>query len=125
MGIVSWGDSLSFKERGLLSLLPISGWKGTLKDHLWRPSTALKVWAKTGTLAYAKGLAGYFFNQANRKLIFALFISDIEKRKQLDAAGKLPPDSKALLVQNEVVESWIERARQLETSLLTDWIARY
>ncbi|MBF0190380.1 MAG: D-alanyl-D-alanine carboxypeptidase/D-alanyl-D-alanine-endopeptidase [Magnetococcales bacterium] len=72
-------------DRTYASLLPVSGWKGTLAGRFAGPDTAYRVWAKTGTVLYGKALAGYLYTKQNRRLVFAVFASDFEKRKNFDA----------------------------------------
>ncbi|MBF0271791.1 MAG: D-alanyl-D-alanine carboxypeptidase/D-alanyl-D-alanine-endopeptidase [Magnetococcales bacterium] len=72
-------------DRAYASLLPVSGWKGTLAGRFAGPDTAYRVWAKTGTVLYGKALAGYLYTKQNRRLVFAVFASDFEKRKNFDA----------------------------------------
>lgn len=78
------------------------------------------VHAKTGTLSYVKGLAGTLDGASGQRLGFALFITDADRRRALDAAldrrvTEPPAEARA----------WAGRARALQSGLLTDWMARY
>lgn len=78
------------------------------------------VFAKSGTMAYARGLTGVLTTTSGRRLGFALFIGDEARRRALDAtldrsSAALPPEARA----------WLVRARALEADILADWIARY
>ncbi len=78
------------------------------------------VHAKTGTLSYVKGLAGVLTTANGQTLGFALFITDAERRRALDAAldrrvTEPPAEARA----------WAARARALQSDLLTDWMGRF
>lgn len=91
-------------------LLREIGWKGVKGSAR----------VKTGTMSYARGLAGYVDTAAGNRLAFAIFVNDKEKRTALDAAfdpriNAIDPDSRP----------WRNRARRLEQELTTDWSERY
>ena len=74
--------------------------------------------AKSGTLAYAKALAGTLTTAGGRRLGFAFFVSDEGLRRAMDAAmdrrvAEIPPEARA----------WLARARTLQTDLLALWTA--
>jgi serine-type D-Ala-D-Ala carboxypeptidase/endopeptidase (penicillin-binding protein 4) len=78
------------------------------------------VHAKTGTLSFVKGLAGTVNTASGETLGFALFITDAERRRALDAAldrrvTEPPAEARA----------WASRARALQSDLLADWIGRF
>ncbi|AWK88947.1 D-alanyl-D-alanine carboxypeptidase/D-alanyl-D-alanine endopeptidase [Azospirillum thermophilum] len=71
--------------------------------------------AKSGTLAYAKGLAGVL---PGGRRGFVLFIADDQARRRLDAAmdrrvAEMPPEARA----------WLDRARALQGDLVALWAA--
>lgn len=71
---------------------------------------------KTGTMSYARGLAGYIDTATGRRLAFAIFFNDIDKRAALDAGfdrrvRAIDPDSRR----------WRDRALKLEETLTTRW----
>lgn len=77
-------------------------------------------YAKTGTMAYVRGLAGYLDAASGRRLVFAVFVNDPAERAALDASPAVrspipPPGSRR----------WLGRARGLEQALLQDWAKRY
>jgi D-alanyl-D-alanine carboxypeptidase/D-alanyl-D-alanine-endopeptidase (penicillin-binding protein 4) len=111
--ILNWGDGRVYNEKSFLSLMPISGWKGTLRERLGQPPTALRVWAKTGSMAYASALAGY------HKHLFAIFVMDPQRRATVDGA---PPDSAARQRLEMAAETWIEEGRKLEDALVEKWV---
>ncbi len=107
-------------RRDYHALLGASGWKESLGGRLADASAALRVWAKTGTLKYASGIAGTLFTAKNRRLVFALFITDMEKRRRYDrTANQAAPGVAA------PAEAWLERAKGLEEALIRRWIAAY
>ena len=102
---------------GYLSLLPASGLGDSMHGRFRDPVTALKIWAKTGTLKYAKGLVGVFFADSGRAIAFALFVTDFDLRSTYDAAANArSPETAA------PAEDWIRRAGALEEDLLREWI---
>ena len=105
-----------YAGRSFESLLPISGWKGSLAGWEDEPALAFRVWAKTGTMYYGRGLAGYLYTVSGRRTVFALFISDLDERRRLDALGP-EPDAE----DRERAEAWLTRARKLERHLLKRW----
>ena len=76
--------------------------------------TGGRVAAKTGTLNFTRGLAGYVFGDNGRKLGFAILAADLEARR---AAGHVerPRGSR----------SWAGRAKGQEQALLRHWIGAY
>lgn len=77
------------------------------------------VHAKSGTLAYAKALAGTLATAQGRRLGFAFFVTDESQRRAMDAAmdrrvAEIPPEARA----------WLARARTLQADLLALWVAQ-
>ena len=71
---------------------------------------------KTGTMSYGRGLAGYIDTATGRRLAFAIFFNDADKRAALDAGfdarvRAIDPDSRR----------WRDRALALEEKLTTAW----
>ena len=70
--------------------------------------------AKTGTLNYVRGLAGYIGAVSGRRLAFAIFSEDLERRaKAADPA------------RTAGSRGWRNRARALERKLLRGWAMAY
>ena len=104
------------------TLLPAAGLSGSLAKRLVTPDAALRVWAKTGTIAYANGLAGHLFTKPGRDLIFASFVGEPALR---EAAKARPPTTRAEAeAADEAEDAWLARARSLQDALLLSWIAR-
>ncbi|SDF53949.1 D-alanyl-D-alanine carboxypeptidase / D-alanyl-D-alanine-endopeptidase (penicillin-binding protein 4) [Limimonas halophila] len=103
-------------SRGLPSLLPASGGSAGMAERLDGPATAYKVWAKTGTMFYASGLAGYLYPESGRRLAFALFVNDKAARRAYDR----DPDRRRRSVQASA-SAWTRRAKDLEDALVRYW----
>lgn len=80
----------------------------------------VEVRAKTGTVYFGRGLAGYMTCSNGRRLAFAYFNSDFDERARFDAG-------RARLHYNSTpgARRWLSRARVLERRLLADWTAAY
>jgi serine-type D-Ala-D-Ala carboxypeptidase/endopeptidase (penicillin-binding protein 4) len=76
--------------------------------------------AKSGTMDFASGLAGYLTGKSGKRLAFAIFITDRKKRAALDAAF-----DRRVLAPTPGARNWIGRARALEAALLKSWRARF
>ncbi|MCY3672596.1 MAG: D-alanyl-D-alanine carboxypeptidase [Alphaproteobacteria bacterium] len=118
--LLRYADDRRYGGRSFESLLPISGWKGSLAGWDEEPALAFRVWAKTGSMYYGRGLAGYLHSASGRRLVFALFTSDLDERRRLDALGPEPGEE-----ERERGEAWLERARDLERALLKRWASAF
>ena len=114
--LLRYADGRRYGGRSFASLLPISGWKGSLAGWEDEPALAFRVWAKTGTMYYGRGLAGFLYTASGRRLAFALYTSDLDERGRLDALGP-EPDAE----EKERADDWLGRARELERDLLKHW----
>jgi len=76
----------------------------------------VRIRAKTGTIAYGRGLAGYIDAADGRRLAFAVFFNDFERRAALDAAFDPRVDAR-----DAGWRSWRARALRLEESLISGW----
>ncbi len=91
---------------GLLRALPLSDAEG-------RPLNLphVEASAKTGTLYFASGLAGYL-QTTDRRLAFAIYSADLERRASIpQPAPEAPPGAR----------SWAGRARGMQRELLREW----
>ena len=70
----------------------------------------IQIAAKTGTMDYVRGLAGYIATPSGRRLAFAIFSNDLERR----------PDEAAARSNR----TWLARAQNFERSLIRSWIAK-
>ncbi|MEL6574970.1 MAG: D-alanyl-D-alanine carboxypeptidase, partial [Pseudomonadota bacterium] len=62
--------------------------------------------AKTGTMHFVRGLAGYVTTPKGRRLAFAVFANDLARREQGEYGAR----------------SWANRARNLERALIREWV---
>ena len=102
------------------SLLPASGVRDSMRGRFRDPVTALRLWAKTGTLKYAKGLTGVLFAQSGRRVAFALYVTDFERRRQYDAE----PEPQAPETARRA-DDWVSRAEALEEDLVREWVLKF
>ena len=76
----------------------------------------VRVFAKTGTLNFVSGLAGYVVPPGGRRLAFAIFAADVPRREALSRAEReMPPGG----------EGWTKRARILQGRLVDRWARLY
>ncbi|TVQ54406.1 MAG: D-alanyl-D-alanine carboxypeptidase/D-alanyl-D-alanine-endopeptidase [Rhodobacteraceae bacterium] len=71
--------------------------------------------AKTGTMDFVRGLAGWIETPSGRTLVFAWFANDLERRDATRGMGRRPPGA----------IPWRDRAVELERKLIASWIARF
>ena len=76
----------------------------------------IKVFAKTGTLNFVSGLAGYMVAADGTELAFAIFAADQGKRARIEGADRERPEG---------AQSWNRRAKQLQQKLIERWGALY
>jgi D-alanyl-D-alanine carboxypeptidase/D-alanyl-D-alanine-endopeptidase (penicillin-binding protein 4) len=69
----------------------------------------LEVVAKTGTMSYVRGLAGYVATPGGHRLAFAIFSNDLDRR------GDGP---------ERVDKAWMGRAKGFERALIRSWVVR-
>lgn len=81
-----------------------------------KPDDAVTVLAKTGTLNFVSGLAGYVTVPGRDDLVFAIFAADMRRRDGLSMADReRPPGGR----------DWVGRARVLESRLIGRWATLY
>lgn len=85
-----------------------------LRDSSGAPVTSARahVFAKTGTLNFASGLAGYITPASGRPLAFAIFSADLDRRAGLSRAEREQPNGG---------RAWSRRARRLQNDLVHRW----
>lgn len=74
-----------------------------------------EVRAKTGTLDFTRGLAGYARTASGRLLAFAYFANDLDRRAATRGLHGRPPGA----------AEWRNRAQVLERALLRSWLVRF
>lgn len=88
------------------ALLTPAGWDGGLKRRMLEPPLALNVWAKTGTMHYGAGLAGYMLVPGKGMHAVAVYAFDEEARAAYDAVVRAPPEEMEV-----AAGEWRRRAR--------------
>jgi serine-type D-Ala-D-Ala carboxypeptidase/endopeptidase (penicillin-binding protein 4) len=73
---------------------------------------AVQVRAKSGTLNFVSGLAGFIAPPGGRRLAFAVYAADMPRREALTEAEREDPEGG---------EGWTKRARVLHGRLITRW----
>ncbi len=116
VALLRYAAGRRYAGRSFESLLPISGWKGGLAAWEDEPALAFRVWAKTGSMYYGRGLAGYLHTASGRRVAFALFTSDLDARRRHDLLGPEPGAE-----DRARADAWLDRARELERRLLKRW----
>ncbi len=108
---------MSAQEEGFMQAMPALGEddpalaiNGRLRD----------LRAKSGTMDYARGLAGYFRGRDGRLLAFAIFAFDRAQRAVLDAT-----QDPRILDSAPAAKAWARRAAKLDEALLQDWMANF
>jgi serine-type D-Ala-D-Ala carboxypeptidase/endopeptidase (penicillin-binding protein 4) len=102
------------------SLLSPGGRRDTLRGRFKDPETSYRVWAKSGTMRYIKGLAGYLDAESGRRLVFALFMHDPALRNRLEH------DPERFSIQSRRTSSdWRDRTDLFEAALIRQWIKNY
>ena len=66
------------------ALLAPGGARDNFRGRFRSPELGYRVWAKSGTMRYIKGLAGYLDAVSGKRLIFSIFVYDQAKRDQLE-----------------------------------------
>lgn len=75
-------------------------------------SSGIQVVAKTGTLNFTRGLAGYLSN-GRRKYSFAIFAADLQKRRNIPMEQRERPRG---------ARTWSSHAKAQEQALLRHWV---
>ncbi len=78
-------------------------------------NSATQYVAKTGTLNFTRGLAGYL-EGANKKLCFAIFAADLKARRAIPMAERERPTG---------ARTWSGKAKRQEQALLYHWMQRF
>jgi D-alanyl-D-alanine carboxypeptidase/D-alanyl-D-alanine-endopeptidase (penicillin-binding protein 4) len=76
----------------------------------------VRVRAKTGTLNFVSGLAGYITPPSGPELTFAIFSADVKRRDRLPKAQRENPDGG---------KSWTRRARNMQAALIREWVGEF
>mgnify|MGYP000870246843 CR=1 FL=1 len=101
-------------------LLPPGGGREGYRGRFRAPDTAFRIWGKTGSMRYIKGLAGYIDPNSGRRLAFAIFTNDLPRRNQLGHARNM--DDKATRAD---ASAWRNRAEDFESEMIRRWISNH
>ena len=118
--ILQYADSRPFGEYRYADLLRAVPWVGEVNETLEPDQSPIAIRAKSGTMNYARGLAGYIDSTSGRRLGFVVFVSDIAARERYDA--ELDPRFGAVRQSDR---QWLTRARALERDLVSAWALGY
>jgi len=120
VALLRHADGRRFGGWPLRALLPTAGQRGSFRGRFRDPGTALRMWAKTGTMHYAKGLAGYLLTANGRRLAFAVYGMDETRRQAYDAdPAREGPAGQAR------ARDWIVDAEAHEEALVRSWLSTY
>lgn len=108
--------SSSDMARALVHLHAQSGLKVLLRDIPLRDGSTFDVRAKTGTLNFVSGLAGYLDAPDGSELAFAIFSADTTRRDALSQAERENPRG---------AKGWNTQARSLQLDLMERWSVLY
>lgn len=75
-----------------------------------------RILAKSGTMNYVSGLAGYVRGPQDQTLAFAIFAADLPRREAIPVAMRESPKGTG---------PWLGRARNLQNQLLAEWAGAY
>jgi D-alanyl-D-alanine carboxypeptidase/D-alanyl-D-alanine-endopeptidase (penicillin-binding protein 4) len=117
------GDASRITSADMVALLATHGTRTALapllKPYVLRDGSGTplglapaQVFAKTGTLNFVSGLAGYITPASGRPLAFAIFSADLDRRAALSRAERESPDGG---------RAWAGRARRLQNDLVLRW----
>ncbi len=99
-------------------LLPPGGGREGYRGRFRDPDTAFRLWGKTGSMRYIKGLAGYIDTNSGKRLAFAIFTNDLTRRNQLGHARNM--DDEAVRAH---ASAWRNRAEDFESEMIRRWIS--
>jgi D-alanyl-D-alanine carboxypeptidase/D-alanyl-D-alanine-endopeptidase (penicillin-binding protein 4) len=102
---------LAEERHGIMALLPVAAWSGSLQSRFKTPQEALRVWAKTGSLDFASALVGYVLPPSGQPRRLAVLISDEASRRERDAVDVPPP------AMRRAIDDFTLRARALRDDL--------
>ena len=105
------GQPPSAALRPLLKEVSMRGKDGKpIKNH------PVKIHAKTGTLNFVSGLAGYVTPPNGRELVFAIFAADEPRRAKIPKEQAERPDGG---------RTWLSHARRMQLELIDRWSTVY
>lgn len=105
---------LKMRDSGLRPILK----EFVMRDEKGRPlkEHPIEVHAKTGTLNFVSGLAGYVTAKDGSELVFAIFAADEAKRAKIPRAMREGPPG---------AQTWNARAKRVQQALIERWGVLY
>jgi serine-type D-Ala-D-Ala carboxypeptidase/endopeptidase (penicillin-binding protein 4) len=118
-GLSSWSRATPIVTATMLKNFDLSGILPPF-DVNEIPDT-VSITAKTGTIYFGRGLAGYITAPNNHQLAFAIYTSDYDKRSLFEK------DFNPNVITSELMEEreWLRRARDLENDILSFWVQHF
>lgn len=114
--VLRYADQSRFEGRSFLSLLPISGWKGTLTQRMTEPDTAFRIWAKPGAMNFVYTMGGYLFDSKGHRKVFSIMVNNLAKRAKVDSVTDPLTDEISAEAQ-----SWCSSAIELIDQMVCRW----
>ena len=96
-------------QMGLSNILRESGLENGRGDEVEMPG--IRILAKSGTLDFTRGLAGYIEKDGQNRFAFAIFAADMAARRAMTQEAGHPPGARR----------WRDRAKAQEKALLYRW----
>lgn len=118
--VLTYGFDRTYDDYAFRDLLRERDWIDTLNDDRPAGGAAVGLRVKTGTMYFGRGLAGYIDTAGARTLGFAIFASDFQARRDLDARMDV-----RTAYRPAAATAWLDRARAFERELVTRWAAAY
>ena len=121
------GGASRMRADELVQALVLAGKQGALRPILKeikprdakgrvKPASPVSVQAKTGTLNFVSGLAGYVTLHNGRQLAFSVLSADLDARAAVPAHDRERPKG---------ARRWVRRARNLQQRLIERWDLLY
>lgn len=98
-------------------LTPGGGREG-YRGRFRAPGMAYRLWGKTGSMRFIKGLAGYLDTNSGRRLAFAIFTNDLELRQRY--VGQAQKDDAKT---RQLARDWRARVESFESEIIRRWIS--
>ena len=105
-----------WQQGELMSLLPTSGWTGSLRRRMSDNENRFRVWAKTGSINYGSALSGYLLAKSGRFYGFAIMTTDFKARSAYSNATKRTAAGEGR------ARRWNRRAKEVQNAMVQYWL---